>query len=218
MFNKGVSMRLASTMAAAAALAAGPASAVVTVGSLSGGTALTNGGSFVILAVPPASIAIGTFGDFNVYAFDEKANYTLLANLGVDVGPTPILAGTAVSSHLVFINPPSAPGGAATTATGTVTFDRRVRGIITAGYKINASSPTLGNPATVYGVLSGLETSDFVSFAGNTVTFSFVAFPKNPDFIRVLTVVPEPATWAMLISGFGLVGFASRRRRNAIAS
>lgn len=27
--------------------------------------------------------------------------------------------------------------------------------------------------------------------------------------------VPEPATWAMLISGFGLVGFAARRRRTA---
>lgn len=30
-------------------------------------------------------------------------------------------------------------------------------------------------------------------------------------------VVPEPATWAMLLSGFGLVGFAARRRR-ALAS
>ena len=28
-------------------------------------------------------------------------------------------------------------------------------------------------------------------------------------------VVPEPATWAMLIAGFGLVGFAARRRKAA---
>lgn len=35
----------------------------------------------------------------------------------------------------------------------------------------------------------------------------------NGDF----GVVPEPATWAMLISGFGMVGFAMRRRR-AIAA
>lgn len=31
-------------------------------------------------------------------------------------------------------------------------------------------------------------------------------------------VVPEPASWAMLISGFGLVGFAARRRRTAVAA
>ncbi len=30
--------------------------------------------------------------------------------------------------------------------------------------------------------------------------------------------VPEPATWAMLIAGFGLVGFTARRRRGAAAS
>jgi hypothetical protein len=30
-------------------------------------------------------------------------------------------------------------------------------------------------------------------------------------------VVPEPATWAMLIAGFGLVGATVRRRRAAVA-
>jgi len=29
--------------------------------------------------------------------------------------------------------------------------------------------------------------------------------------------VPEPATWAMLLTGFGLVGFAARRRRGALS-
>jgi hypothetical protein len=33
------------------------------------------------------------------------------------------------------------------------------------------------------------------------------------DFIAQNSVVPEPATWAMLIAGFGLVGGAVRRRR-----
>jgi hypothetical protein len=46
----------------------------------------------------------------------------------------------------------------------------------------------------------------------------------NPDYanernvetwlVRGDAVIPEPATWAMLIAGFGMVGFAARRRRN----
>jgi hypothetical protein len=31
-------------------------------------------------------------------------------------------------------------------------------------------------------------------------------------------VIPEPGTWAMLIVGFGLVGFAMRRRSDALAT
>jgi hypothetical protein len=33
----------------------------------------------------------------------------------------------------------------------------------------------------------------------------------------VNTAVPEPATWAMMIAGFGFVGGALRRRRNPLA-
>jgi hypothetical protein len=35
---------------------------------------------------------------------------------------------------------------------------------------------------------------------------------------RLENVVPEPATWAMMIAGFGLVGFAMRRRKDSLAS
>jgi len=39
------------------------------------------------------------------------------------------------------------------------------------------------------------------------------------DGVSVMTAaVPEPATWAMLITGFGMVGFAARRRRSALAA
>jgi len=30
--------------------------------------------------------------------------------------------------------------------------------------------------------------------------------------------VPEPATWALLIAGFGGIGAAQRRRRSAVAA
>lgn len=43
-------------------------------------------------------------------------------------------------------------------------------------------------------------------------------FNQGVDNVSVFAAgIPEPATWAMLISGFGMIGFAARRRR-AIAA
>ncbi len=36
------------------------------------------------------------------------------------------------------------------------------------------------------------------------------------DNIAVAPVVPEPATWAMLITGFGVLGGVARRRQRAM--
>ena len=61
----------------------------------------------------------------------------------------------------------------------------------------------------------------------NTLTFNVTNFGQasgNPSGLRVefvqsnAAVVPEPASWAMLIAGFGLVGAAARRRRLAPAA
>ncbi len=38
------------------------------------------------------------------------------------------------------------------------------------------------------------------------------------DNISLVAQVPEPASWAMLIAGFGLVGTAARRRRTVVAA
>lgn len=39
--------------------------------------------------------------------------------------------------------------------------------------------------------------------------------PANMEYTAVFGAVPEPASWAMLIAGFGLTGAAVRRRRSA---
>lgn len=39
--------------------------------------------------------------------------------------------------------------------------------------------------------------------------------PAHMEYTAVFGAVPEPASWAMLIAGFGLTGAAMRRRRNA---
>lgn len=55
-----------------------------------------------------------------------------------------------------------------------------------------------------------------------TLAFSFDPGIEDAKQFRLqlpgTTSVPEPATWAMMILGFGAVGFALRRRRHAFAA
>ena len=54
----------------------------------------------------------------------------------------------------------------------------------------------------------------FLAYSVNTVTGSgtVTSFGLMADTLRVTSFVPEPATWSLMILGFGAVGFAMRRR------
>lgn len=67
------------------------------------------------------------------------------------------------------------------------------------------------------------ETNEYRFEAGSS--FANIQFRSlnNDEFGAVLdnviiAEVPEPATWAMLVLGFGLVGFATRRRGAAVSA
>ena len=59
----------------------------------------------------------------------------------------------------------------------------------------------------------------FRGFDGNGIRLGAVVFTDAAMVFRGDTVaaVPEPASWAMLIAGFGLVGTAMRRRTTSLA-
>jgi hypothetical protein len=52
---------------------------------------------------------------------------------------------------------------------------------------------------------------------GRSVVFGGTANQIAFDDIALGVAVPEPATWAMMLVGFGVLGFALRRRRRAVA-
>lgn len=63
------------------------------------------------------------------------------------------------------------------------------------------------------GVGSGWSPGTFVGAVDNV---SFTFDDNTSSFNFEVSAVPEPATWAMLIAGFGLAGAALRRRNRAV--
>ena len=56
--------------------------------------------------------------------------------------------------------------------------------------------------------------SDATAFEFDTIAASRVSYPNVPNGSTPLVLpVPEPAAWTLMIAGFALTGFAARRRR-----
>ena len=214
--------RLAVTCGALLAAAA-PGRASIISGSVTGGTALANGGTFVQLTPPlanpfgpPNSVGNDNFQNPNLYAFNESQNILLAAPLAADVGQLVLPAGTFVASHYVFFDPVQA------NITGTVNFDSPVLAIITSTGTLLASD-FLAQTGVNYlnPTARGLEPGqgDSATISGpNQVSVAFTAGSPG-DYIRVLTAfspgaapVPEPASLAVLA---GLAGVGALRARRA---
>jgi PEP-CTERM motif len=65
------------------------------------------------------------------------------------------------------------------------------------------------------GFVSGINTLDFIVNNGGGPTALRVEMSGDA---KATGAVPEPGTWALMISGFGLAGAALRRRRTAVAA
>ncbi|WP_185964991.1 Npun_F0296 family exosortase-dependent surface protein [Glacieibacterium frigidum] len=75
-----------------------------------------------------------------------------------------------------------------------------------------------------YTVGSNFSGSSFVNFAFSgaddfdSIVFTAASGTGFESDNHTIGAIPEPATWAMMITGFGLVGVARRRRRSAVAA
>ena len=167
----------------------------------------------------------GNTTNFGQQGFDEAQDIVLTSDLDVD-GTLDILAGTVVSSHMVFFN--RFGTGSITHNNVVWTFDGAVLGVMSDinGVAETASSYSapgvhyLGNPNTSYPTNPygnrGLEGADvyWISGGGSSLTVS-IGVNQPGDWIRVITAspIPEPSTGILVLAG--LVGIASHRRRDA---
>jgi hypothetical protein len=215
-------MKVALAITALLISAASIADATIIGGNVTGGTAQTEGGTFVKLGVPlsnlfgpPDSVGDDNFQSPDLFGFDESQNIFLTAPLSVDVGASPIPAGTTVASHYVFFDP-----GPTLHVVGTVDFDSNVLAIITSTTLLAASDilATTGvsylNPGQ-----RGLEAGDSVTISGpRQILFDTVASSPG-DYVRVLTAfspaaaAPEPGGIVLFGIGLGALGILARVSR-----
>lgn len=88
------------------------------------------------------------------------------------------------------------------------------------GYLVDFLAVKAGNFFVLYKLASPASSGTWNTFQilnkqGNPLGLSHLAFfgTRDDGIDPGGGEVPEPATWAMLLAGFGMVGFASRRRR-----
>ncbi len=192
-----------STAAIAAFAVAGSANAAIVTGELTGGSAFNNGGVFQEFT--PTTVGNNHQQSNNLFAFNENQAVALAADVGG------VTAGTVVDSHYVFFDP-----GPSRRGIGYVDFNSEILGVLITRADMDATDALLGLGSVNYVSvnLRGLENADSFNVVGNRLNIDWTA-SRPGDYVRVLTAtaVPEPASWAMLIGGFGLVGGAMRRRR-----
>jgi hypothetical protein len=100
---------------------------------------------------------------------------------------------------------------------------------------LNGVSTGISLTGSIPGVLDGTDAGSFTSLHAFNISSGFVAGLNTLDFVILDTgppsamrvdnlsgtaaaVVPEPATWALMILGFGSAGAVLRRRRGVAAA
>lgn len=158
----------------------------------------------------PSSVRDDAYRNTSIQGFNERQRVTLASPLAVDGGM--IAAGTTVNSHMILLN---TGGRTPTSDAAKFRFDGVILGVMSdAGGNLEAASSLfLGSPGTRYPDAldqRGLDQNDWYSFSGNMLKVN-MNVGEPGDWIRVVSVVPEPSEYALLAS-FGLLGFAGYRR------
>lgn len=135
-----------------------------------------------------------------------------------DLGSFTIPRGTTVFVFLLHSDP---TGDGPVDYYGSITFHFRILGVIARGRRLRLTDPDLGNPGTLYSQSDNyrgyeLDTQDVEQFSlsSDMHTLDFYCRTTNAvDELRIVTVVPEPASMSVLGAGFAALMFSRMRRK-----
>ena len=177
---------------------------------------------FVLGSLYSPGPSLGSLSSFTNLAFSYRIDPT--STNAINLGYSPALRMTfwnhAAKDEFVFEQVyqaggygAEAPIGSWNTTTASSTFYLRSLGNENIQHTL-ADWLSIGNYTNAYasaiyiGVGSGIGGANYLAYADNVKagsnTYNFEASANG--------TVPEPATWVMMLSGFGLAGFAMRRR------
>jgi len=167
-----------------------------------GGPAGSTASADLFLQLTNASTAAGTY-DFSYTFTNTNPSVSNLVNFGFTTAPTLLnITGTGMNFYL---NPNNFPGG----------------------FTVNAcAGPSGNNTCDAANGQADLFSGTFeLTFAGGTSSITLANFVDRYASLTQLNGisgegtpvggVPEPATWAMMLLGFGGIGMAMRRSRRS---
>jgi hypothetical protein len=217
-------MMMAAAVFASAATAAVPIAGLVNSGQIVGGGGVSSG------SVREANWLMDGVQPWN----SSTNNGAWLANNAVSRWMTPASNGNqsfdptadrlylyTLSFDLTGFNPATA------SFNGRFAVDNQVTQILLNGTQITQAGLGLFNNWTAFsassGFVSGVNTLAFTvrnlrQASGNPTGLRVEFLASSVDVAVSGSAVPEPASWAMMIAGFGLVGAMRRRRTGSVAA
>lgn len=189
------------------------------------------------VATPPSDVSSNNW-ESNTYirAFAEQQNLKLTQSLATDISvagtspsgssenlsPSSIASGTIIDCYMLHFDK-NGSNSTVVGATGSITFDEPILGLLVTADSQNAANTLLGLPGVTYST-GGDHGADLTPDGGanrDSVTLSSelrtVTVDLNTNYyaddLRIITAVPEP-TSIFLLGGI-VLGCASRRRFRA---